>query len=95
MNDFLLCLERALLEETGIAEYCKSPQAADTLKRKLYETRATQREQGIDKFDVLSISISPHSEEILFIYKRPPGDSPPAEEEDSCVERNQTESSEK
>lgn len=70
MKDFRLVLEKALHAEYGIAALCHSSEAADTLKRKLYECRALLREEGDRSFDTLSMSISPHSGDILYIYKR-------------------------
>lgn len=63
-------LKNANAEPIGLALICKCPAGADLAKRQLYSARAKAREQGDKTLDSLSISMSPHSDEILFIYKR-------------------------
>jgi hypothetical protein len=70
LQDFLEILEKALAEPTGIALLCNSSEDADTAKRKLYEARAVAREAGNKEFDDLSMSISPHSGDILYVYHK-------------------------
>lgn len=76
MDEYLLVLEKALEQPVGLAAMCISTEAADTLKRKLYEARAKARDQGDHRFDLLSMSISPHSGEVLYIYKREENEEP-------------------
>ncbi len=68
MATWLEYLEQAKAEPNGIALLCKSTEAADSAKRQLYSARAKARDKGNKTFDSLSISMSPHSDEILFIY---------------------------
>ena len=68
MSSWLEHLEKAKAEPYGTALLCKSSEAADSAKRQLYAARAKAREAGNKSFDSLSISMSPHSDEILFIY---------------------------
>jgi hypothetical protein len=67
--DWLDHLKNAQAEVIGIALICKDAQAADSAKRQLYSARATARSQGDKSLDSLSISMSPHSDDILLIYK--------------------------
>lgn len=53
----------------GVAVLCTSREAADNLRQQLYVVRARARSAGETKYDELSLSISPHSAEILYIYK--------------------------
>ncbi len=69
MATWLEYLEQAKAEPVGIAILCHSPEDADTSKRNLYATRAKAREEGNKTFDSLSISMSPHSDEILYVYE--------------------------
>jgi len=71
-------LENAKAEPSGIALICKDSETADSSKRQLYLARAKARKEGNKSFDSLSISMSPHSDEILFIYhsKEISNDSP-------------------
>ena len=72
-------LKEAKAEPVGIALLCKSAEAADSAKRQLYSTRAKARENGDKSFDDLSISQSPHSDEILYIYHRKGNEDEPPE----------------
>ena len=62
-------LDLASEHGVGIAVLCTSREAADTLRQQLYVARARARQDGETKYDSLSLSISPHSAEILYIYK--------------------------
>lgn len=68
---FETLLTLAAEHSVGIAVLCTSREAADNLRQQLYVTRARQRQQGELKFDALKLSISPHSAEILYIYREP------------------------
>ena len=69
MPTWLEHLENAKAEPSGIALLCKDAAAADSAKRQLYSARAKARTSGNKTFDSLSISMSPHSDEILYIYE--------------------------
>ena len=62
-------LNQAKAEPTGIAVMFRSSNDADIGKRQLYAARAKARDEGNKTFDSLSISMSPHSDEILYIYE--------------------------
>lgn len=70
-------LKEANAEPVGLALICKCPDGADSAKRQLYSARAKAREAGDKSLDNLSISMSPHSDEILFIYKTGESDESP------------------
>lgn len=63
-------LDKALSKPIGIAALCTSRESADLLRRTLYSARSKLREAGVDKYDVLSFSIAPHSSDILYIYHK-------------------------
>ena len=67
---WLSYLKDAAIEPVGLALICKCAEGADQAKRQLYLARAKAREGGDDSLDTLSISLSPHADDILFIYKR-------------------------
>ena len=69
MEEYTAILEAALAQDVGLAALCHSREAADKLRQTLYVARAKAREAGRVDFDSLSFSISPHSAEILYIYK--------------------------
>jgi hypothetical protein len=69
MKSWLEYLNEAKAEPTGLALMCHSAETADQAKRQLYSARAKAREGGDNSFDSLSISMSPHSDEILYIYE--------------------------
>lgn len=85
-------LEQANAKPVGIAVICKCPEGADQVKRQLYLARAKAREEGNTALDSLSISMSPHSDDILFIYKSEAngrlndGDSPLHEDTENAEE---------
>lgn len=68
-DKFLEILEKAVDHSVGFAVLCSSAEAADKLRRLLYVKRAEAREGGDVRFDCLSMSLSPHAGEILYIYK--------------------------
>lgn len=72
MTEFLALLDKALSESVGIAALCTSREAADELRQALYIVRSKARESGEMKYDVLSMSISPHAGDILYIYRQAP-----------------------
>ena len=63
-------MNEAKAEPVGLALLCNSATDADLAKRNLYVARANARKEGNTTFDSLSISMSPHSDEILYIYER-------------------------
>jgi hypothetical protein len=68
MEKYIELLEKTLLEPYGSAVLCNSNLSADRLRRSLYYAIAKLRDSGRSDFDDLSISICPHSEDILYIY---------------------------
>jgi len=54
----------------GVAVLCHSAETADKLKRLLYVHRAKAQKIGINDYDDLSISFSPHAGDILYIYRK-------------------------
>jgi hypothetical protein len=68
MSKYEKILDSALKLPLGLALVCQDPTSADKVKRQLYAERARLREQGDSSFDVLSISISPFSDDTLFLY---------------------------
>ncbi len=70
LMNWLDYLNEAKAEPVGLALICKDPDKADQAKRQLYSARANAREAGDKTYDTLSISMSPHSDEILYIYHR-------------------------
>ncbi len=72
-------LKSAKAEPYGIALICKDPTATDQAKRQLYLARAKARELEDKSFDDLSISMSPHSDDILYIYHKTDEGAPDAE----------------
>jgi len=88
MTSWLEYLKEAKAQPTGLALICHSAEKADQAKRQLYSARAKQRESGDTSFDSLSISMSPHSDEILFIYHS--GDNPDAESPRTTCEISDT-----
>ena len=68
---WLELLESAKAQPIGLAVICKCPEGADSSKRLLYLARAKARDNGNKTFDSLSIAMSPHSDEILFVYNKP------------------------
>jgi len=67
---WLELLKEAKIQPVGLALICKCPEGADAAKRQLYLARANARKAGDKTYDSLSISMSPHSDDILFIYQR-------------------------
>lgn len=70
MSTWLSYLKDAEKEPFGLALICSSPKNADKAKRQLYLARATARKAGDKTLDSMSISMSPHSDDILFIYHK-------------------------
>lgn len=68
MMEYLALLDGAMKEAVGIAVLCHSREAADTLRQSLYVVRAKAREAGNMTYEELTLSISPHAGDILFIY---------------------------
>jgi len=68
LSTWLSYLKDAEKEPFGLALICSSPKNADKAKRQLYLARATARKAGDKTLDSMSISMSPHSDDILFIY---------------------------
>ena len=69
-DEFDGILEEAINQPVGCVALCSSAEAADKLRRLLYVRRAQAREGGDFRFDCLSMSLSPHSGEILYIYRK-------------------------
>jgi hypothetical protein len=68
---WLEILKKSINSPHGIGVLCTDSQAADQAKRQLYLARAKDREAGTvegSNYDDLSISQSPHSTSILYIY---------------------------
>ena len=86
MEKWLKILAEATNSPFGKALLCVSPEAADKSKRQLYVARAKAREQGNLDYDGLSLSISPHSDSILYIHHKGEED-----EEESLEVNNDTE----
>ncbi len=63
-------LQQAHEQPVGLALICNSAENADSAKRQLYAARAKARDKGNKTFDALSISMSPHADDILYIYSR-------------------------
>ena len=61
-------LDLALGEKTGVGLICHDREGADRARQRLYALRLSLREEGVSKYDSLSLSISPFSSEILYIY---------------------------
>ncbi len=74
MDAFENVLAFASKQPVGIAVLCHGAKEADKLKRKLYALRAAAREAGNKDYDELTLSFSPHSGDILYVYKRAPKD---------------------
>lgn len=68
-SSWLKYLQEAKAEPFGLAIICNSASDADSAKQQLYSTRARAREDGDKSFDSLSISMSPHLDNILYIYE--------------------------
>ena len=77
-TSWLEYLKAAKAKVVGLALICKCAEGADSAKRQLYSARAKARDAGDKTLDNLSISQSPHSDDILLIYKTKEGadDSP-------------------
>lgn len=71
MSEYISLMRSALEQKVGLAVLCTSREAADKLRQTIYVVRAKARESGDLSFDCLSLSISPHSSDILFVYKKP------------------------
>lgn len=69
MSTWLNYLQEAKAESIGLAIICNSASDADQAKQQLYSARARARESGDTSFDSLSISMSPHLDNILYIYE--------------------------
>lgn len=54
----------------GAAVLCRSVEAADKLRRILYIRRAKAQRAGNHQYDGLSISFSPHANDILYVYRK-------------------------
>ena len=70
-SPFLSLLQQALSEPIGVAVFCTSTAATDTLRQLLYVARGQARDAGEMEYDCLSLSIAPHTDDILYIYHRP------------------------
>jgi len=68
MQDYIALLDSALEQPVGIGVLCHTRDTADELRQALYIARAKAREAGEQKYEQLTLSISPHSSDILFIY---------------------------
>ena len=60
-------------EPVGRALICNNREAAEKVRQHLYLVRAKLRDNSEDNtcpFDELTISVSPHSGEILYVYRQ-------------------------
>lgn len=62
-------LDQALATEWGIAILCHSREKADDVRQALYAERLRLREAGDNSYDALSLSISPHAGDVLYVYR--------------------------
>lgn len=80
MIEYLAVLDSALTHiaegMSGAAVICFSRESADRLRQCLYVARAKAREAGELKYDSLTLSISPHSENILYVYTQTSSGAP-------------------
>lgn len=67
MDKFLLLLTEALDSEHGIKVEAAS---VDSLRQKLYRTRKEARDNGDERFEGLTLTVSPNSRDELWIMKR-------------------------
>jgi len=70
MDKFEQALKDAAESKHGLALLCHGAMAADKVRRLLYVRRAHAQKRGVRDYDSLSISFSPNSGDMLFIYTK-------------------------